>query len=58
MFSFLQEYPWFLEAVYDIAEFYRLKGEYKEANKLLEQVIWRLEAVLGFEIKEALWGSR
>lgn len=49
--DFLMINPYFPEALYDMAEFFRLKGNYKEANYLMEKILFFFEECLTFEFK-------
>ncbi|CAD8078265.1 unnamed protein product [Paramecium primaurelia] len=48
IFNFLQMNPSHCEAQFDVSEYFRLKGDYKEANELLERLLYIYESSLGF----------
>ena len=43
MFDFLQRNPYHTDALYNIGEFFRLKGNYKEADSLIQRIIYIYE---------------
>lgn len=49
--DFLMLNPYYPEALYDMAEFFRLKGNYKDANYLIEKLLFFYEECLTFEFK-------
>lgn len=49
--DFLQSNPYFPGALYDLGEYYRLQGNYKEANFLLEKMMFFYEDSLSYEFK-------
>ena len=51
LIDFVHINPFYPEAVYDLGEFFRLKGNYKEANKLLERVMFLYEDSFAYDFK-------
>lgn len=51
LIDFVQVNPFYPEAVYDLGEFFRLKGNFKEANKLLERVMFLYEDSFDYDFK-------
>ena len=51
LIQFVHTNPYYPEALYDLAEFFRLKGNYKEANKLLERILFLYEDSFTFDFK-------
>lgn len=49
--DFLMSNAYYPEALYDMAEFFRLKGNYKDANYLMEKLLFFYEECLTFEFK-------
>ena len=54
IFDFLRQNPYHMEAAYDIGEFFRLKGDYKQANGLMEQVLFLYEESFSYEFSKIL----
>ena len=50
-FDFLNTNPYFPEALYDIGEYYRLKGNFKEANFMLEKLVFFYEDSFPYEFR-------
>ncbi|CAD8094583.1 unnamed protein product [Paramecium sonneborni] len=48
IFNFLQMNPSHCEAQFDVSEYFRLKGDYKQANELLERLLYIYESSLGY----------
>ncbi len=51
LMDFLATNPYYPEAVYAMAEYYRLKGDFKHANFMMEKCIFFFEESLSFEFK-------
>src|SRR3990167_7102100 len=51
MVDFVQQNPFYPEAVYDLGEYFRLKGNFKEANKLLEKVMYLYEDSFAYDFQ-------
>jgi hypothetical protein len=51
IFDFLHTNPYHIDALYDMAEFFRLRGDFKQANELLERVLYVFEDSFGFDFK-------
>lgn len=49
--DFLMINPYYPEALYNMAEFFRLKGNYKDANYLMEKLLFFYEECFTFEFK-------
>lgn len=49
MIDFVQQNPYQVEALFDVAEFFRLRGDYKQTNEFFERVLFVYEDSLGFE---------
>lgn len=43
MFDFMQKNPYHTDALYNIGEYFRLKGNYKEADELIQRIIYIYE---------------
>lgn len=51
MIDFVHQNPYHAEALFDTAEFFRLRGDYKQANQLFEKVLFVFEDSLSYEFK-------
>ena len=40
--------PFHIDCLYDVGEYFRLKGDYKQANSLLEQILFLYEESFGY----------
>ena len=49
--EFLMVNPYYPEALYDMAEFFRLQGNYKDANYLMEKLMFFYEECFTYEFK-------
>jgi hypothetical protein len=49
LIDFVHTNPFYPEALYDLGEFFRLKGNYKEANRLLERILFLYEDSISFD---------
>lgn len=52
VFDFLQTNPYHIDALYDIGDFFRLQGNFKEANRLLERILFLYEDCFSNEFKQ------
>ena len=48
-FDFLHENPFHIEALYDVSEYFRIKGDYKQANEMMEQLLYIYEESFGYD---------
>lgn len=55
MFDFLRYHPQYCEALYDCSEYFRLKGDYKQANELLETLLYIFEESMGYDFGKELF---
>ncbi len=49
IFTFLRDNGHHIEALFDVADLMRTQGDYKQANQLLENILFLYEDSLGFE---------
>ena len=49
--DFMHQNPFHAEALYDLAEFFRIKGDFKKANEFLETILYVFEDSFGYEFK-------
>lgn len=54
IFDFLNHHPVHCEALYDVSEFFRLKGDYKNANELLERLLYIYEESIGYYFNQVI----
>ena len=49
LIDFCHVNPFYPQALYDLSEFFRLKGNYKEANRLLERMLYLYEESFSYD---------
>ena len=54
LFQFSQTHPEHVDSVYSIGEFLRLEGNYREADQLIQRVLYIYELSGGYELAEFL----
>ncbi|KAL4512346.1 hypothetical protein ABPG72_005348 [Tetrahymena utriculariae] len=52
VFDFVTQNPYHADGLYNLFEFYRLQGKFKEANAMLEQILYIYEDCFGFEFSQ------
>jgi hypothetical protein len=54
IFDFLHKHSAHCEAIYDASEYFRLKGDYKNANELLERLLYIYEESIGYYFNQVI----
>lgn len=49
IFDFLNQNPFHIDCLYDVGDYFRLKGDFKQANALLEQILFLYEESFSYE---------
>jgi len=50
----LNQNPFHIDCLYDVGDYFRLKGDFKQANSLLEQILFLYEESFGYEFGRLL----
>ena len=54
IFDFLNQNPFHIDCLFDVGDYFRLKGDFKQANALLEQILFLYEESFGYEFGRLL----